>query len=133
MGENGSKRGVLALVLRLERELLGPETRGDAARMHSLLAEEFCEVGSSGRVFGREEIVALLQKEPAGRFLMEDAVAAFVAESVILVTYRAVRVSEREQGAGESRAESLRSSLWVLREGRWRMLFHQGTLASSLT
>ncbi len=132
MGVGESRQDALELVLGLERELLGPETRGDAARVRSLLPPDLREVGSSGRVFGREEIAALLQKEPAGRFLMEDAAAAFVAESVILVTYRAVRVSEREQGAGEARVESLRSSLWVLREGRWQMLFHQGTPAASL-
>jgi catechol 2,3-dioxygenase-like lactoylglutathione lyase family enzyme len=28
----------------------------------------------------------------------------------------------RRQGS-----ESLRSSLWVMRDGRWQMLFHQGT------
>jgi hypothetical protein len=39
------------------------------------------------------------------------------------VTYRAVRRDESDH----SEVASLRSSLWVIRDGRWQMLFHQGT------
>jgi hypothetical protein len=32
--------------------------------MHNALAEDFCEFGSSGRIYLRDEIVNVLQAEP---------------------------------------------------------------------
>jgi hypothetical protein len=46
-----------------------------------------------------------------------------LAPGVVLVTYNAVRQDESE----EQLAYSLRSSIWRLSEGRWQMIFHQGT------
>jgi hypothetical protein len=45
-----------------------------------------------------------------------------LAEGVVLATYRATRHGERA-------VTSLRSSIWKLEGGRWRMEFHQGTVA----
>jgi len=44
-----------------------------------------------------------------------------------LVTYRA----ERRNEFGALTAMSLRSSVWILRDNRWKILFHQGTPAAS--
>jgi len=53
---------------------------------------------------------------------IEDFEAMELAADAVLVTYK---VTLRRKGA-ES-ASSLRSSIWLKREGRWRILFHQGT------
>ncbi|WP_433984284.1 hypothetical protein RBB78_04370 [Tunturiibacter empetritectus] len=45
---------------------------------------------------------------------------AQLAEDVVHATYRATT----------SVAVSHRSSLWVFRDNRWQLLFHQGTIAS---
>jgi len=105
---------------KLETDLLRPEVRRSREALLSLLAEEFCEFGSSGRIYTRQEIIESLQTESPVRISVTDFSVARLAAGVALVTYRA--------GAGDS--ISLRSSLWVLRDNRWQMRFHQGTKAA---
>ena len=69
--------------------------------------------------------MAELAGETEREIALRDFEVEVLAEGVALATYRAVR---REVGA--EAIESLRSSVWVEREGRWQMVFHQGTVAS---
>jgi len=47
----------------LEERLLDPEVRHDRAAAAALLDPEFLEIGSSGRLFTREQILAFLAEE----------------------------------------------------------------------
>lgn len=111
---------------RLETDLLRPEIRRDSEALLGLLAVEFCEFGSSGRIYSRDEIVKALQTESPQPFSVTDFSVKVLSEGVVLATYRAHR---SEPGRGVS--ASLRSSIWVLRDSRWQMVFHQGTRAGS--
>jgi hypothetical protein len=113
-----------ALLLSLERKLMDPAFRRNRAEVSTLLAEDFREFGSSGRVWTRDATVDLLATEalPAA-FDVEDFAVQRIGEEAALATYRAVRRSA-ESGAPQV---SLRSSLWVLHGDRWQVLFHQGT------
>ena len=106
----------------LEASLLTNAVRKDGARVAELLAEEFCEFGSSGGVYFKEDTVAALQGESEIRIAMKEFACRPVAEDAMLVTYRSVRTAE-----DGTMVTALRSSLWVFREERWQMLFHQGT------
>jgi hypothetical protein len=106
----------------LEESLLTNSLRKDAEKVSALLAEEFCEFGRSGTVYSKADILALLQDEEETRIVMRDFIYRSIAEGVALVTYR----SERAEPDGELIA-ALRSSLWLMRDGRWQMVFHQGT------
>jgi hypothetical protein len=106
----------------LEASLLTNAVRKDAARVSDLLAEEFCEFGSSGAVYSKAEMIASLQTGEDVLLTMKGFACRVVGEGVALVTYR----SEREVEGGEVVA-ALRSSLWVWRDGRWQIVFHQGT------
>ena len=78
--------------------------------------------GSSGRVFDKRRIIEALQQETPEKTLpisLVDFAVRRLAPNVMLVTYRAT-----SQDTLESR---LRSSIWKLIEGRWQMVFHQGT------
>ena len=89
-----------------------------------MLAENFLEFGSSGRVWTRNSIIELLSQETGfGPPAIEDFRCAFLTDGVTLVTYRTVRTDPE---TGEVLA-SLRSSIWVNEPGGWRMRFHQGT------
>src|SRR5262249_4850092 len=112
---------------RLEESLLQPDVRRDAAAVESLLADEFREFGSSGRVYNREQAIAALQTEGRCECSLTDFQATLIANSLALVTYKA---AQRGQG-GKAVSFSLRSSLWIHRDGRWQALFHQGTAAQS--
>ena len=110
------------LLRHLEEQLLKPEVRTSADRVGYLLADDFIEFGSSGRVFNKRQIIETLQQEArnsAPRVLLADFTVRQLAPDAMLVTYRAL-----SEGRGGSR---LRRSVWKLIDGRWRMLFHQGT------
>jgi ribonuclease HI len=106
-----------ALVEKLERELLGPLVRGDIGRTAVLLHPDFLEIGSSGRVWTRDAMMMALEEDPGERTDIEILGADRIGTSAVLLTYRSYARS----------GTTLRSSLWVLDGGRWRLRFHQGT------
>jgi hypothetical protein len=107
----------------LEEQLLLPEVRQSAKRVAALLADDFVEFGSSGRMFGKKRILALLRNETPVKRSLSRFGAMALSENIVLVRYRATR----RIGRGRS-VRSLRSSIWRRTNGQWRMVFHQGTL-----
>lgn len=101
----------------LEEQLLQSELRKNRDAVSALLAEDFCEFGSSGRVYDREQILAALSGEPHAEIAIVDFHAKQLSADVVLVTYQSVGDTQK----------ALRSSLWVLRGEHWQMVFHQGT------
>jgi len=71
---------------------------------------------------GSKSIDSLAQERPMEGSLTDLSVRSLAAD-VTLVTYRAVG---RESASGNE-WHSLRSSVWKLTDGRWQMIFHQGT------
>ena len=106
----------------LEELLLTDAVRKDREFASSLLVEEFREFGSSGRSYTRTEILDFLETEPPVQLSLEDFDASLLSENVALVTYRSIR----EMGEATP-SKALRSSIWVFRDGRWQVVFHQGT------
>lgn len=107
----------------LEESLLMVSVR-KSERVDQLLAEGFVEFGSSGRVFSKEEIIASLRDEPPVKVTATAFKVVLFAPNTALLTYRAHRHSTPP-------VYTLRSSYWLVQHGRWRMVFHQGTLASA--
>jgi Domain of unknown function (DUF4440) len=63
-GGNPADPETVALIRRLEDALLVPEVRKSAAQIAALLADEFVEIGSSGRIYDKDQIIGQLQQEP---------------------------------------------------------------------
>lgn len=105
-----------------EASLLTSTTRKNPEAVSYLLAEDFREVGSSGRVYTRPEMIAGLQEETPLTLTLHDFQVTSLAPNAALVTYRSVK---EQPGAPSSCA--LRSSIWTQEEDTWRILFHQGT------
>ncbi|QNK70352.1 VOC family protein [Variovorax sp. PAMC26660] len=112
-----------ALLLKLEGDLHLREVRASAARLEELLEDDFQEIGISGTTWTRPAIVEALRDEVFSERTMSDFRVQRIAPDVALVTYRV----HRKAIAQRPSADSLRSSLWRQRLGRWRMAFHQGT------
>ena len=91
--------------------------------MDALLAPDFQEFGSSGRVWTRNAILDLLTSENYVRPAIEDFHCTMIAEGVALVTYRTTRPMAGSRVA----TASLRSSLWTQQNGVWLLRFHHGT------
>jgi hypothetical protein len=117
-----STEDVLALHLReLEESLLLASVR-KSGRVAQLLADNFVEFGSSGRLFTKEQIVASLCAESPTIVTTTEFKVVLLAPGAALVTYRAHRHTEPP-------VYTLRSSLWQMQNGQWKMIFHQGTLS----
>ena len=127
MNDPGDRSSIASQLRFLEESLLDPAVRRDRLRLKDLLAEDFLEFGSSGRVWNRNTIIELLARESS--FVppqIEDFRCSLLAEDVALIAYRTVR-TDPDTGTGLA---SLRSSVWVHTNGGWRMRFHQGTRTS---
>jgi len=115
--------GLAELLLHLERQLMDPVFRKNREQVSALLAEDFREFGSSGRVWSRAAILDLLANEEAYTApVVEDFAMQRISPETALVTYRTLRAD----AASDAPQVTLRSSLWVLRGNRWQVLFHQG-------
>ena len=108
---------------RLEESHLRPEVRSSPEATRALLAEDFVEFGSSGRVLDRAAVEASVAGQPAFGSRIDDFVVRALSRDAALTTYR---LSAWPVSGGPAKV-TLRSSVWVRREGRWVMLFHQGT------
>jgi hypothetical protein len=121
-GANQSEE-IVSQLLRLEQKLLDPAVRRDRSRVSELLAEDFVEFGSSGRVWTRDRILDLLATEEYVPPAIKDFECRQISSEAMLATYRAVRVDTLTG----TRTVTLRSSIWKMESGAWRILFHQGT------
>jgi hypothetical protein len=89
----------------------------------ALLDEAFLEVGASGRTWSRAEVVALLGADPPSSLELHDLVVERLTDDVALVRF----VTE---DPGPTRRLARRASVWVRRDGTWRLRYHQGTVAA---
>jgi hypothetical protein len=91
------------------------------------LADDFLEFGSSGGVYDKAVIIDALALEASDSVPLPEVIdftVKVIAADAVLVLYRSVRYSD---GATPDKT-TLRSSIWKLSDGRWRMFFHQGTI-----
>lgn len=94
-------------------------TRADFERM---MAEDFWEVGASGRRYSKEFILAELQRRDAGEHANQWEAHDFhcrkLAENLYLLTYTLL------QGERKTR----RATIWQKTPAAWKIVFHQGTI-----
>jgi len=108
----------------LETSLHKSEIRRFSEAAAALLADDFIEFGSSGKIWGKSSIVENMRREEPRdqEIIVEDFVARELAPDVVLVTYIS-RTSTANQF-------TLRSSIWRNIATKWQMVFHQGTPSS---
>ncbi len=103
----------------LEEHLLTDEVRLDPLKLKKYLAEDFFEFGSSGHIWHMQ---SYLGENGAG--IIDASIANFsihpLSEDIVLVTYLLENRTRHNY--------SLRSSIWKIFDGVWKMVFHQGTV-----
>ncbi|MFC1954572.1 DUF4440 domain-containing protein [Chloroflexota bacterium] len=109
----------------LEEKLARSSVRNPVQDISELIADEFIEYGSSGRIFDKSQVIEGLQSREPVEIILSDFDVKSLASDVILATYRA----EIHQ-SDERIKHSLRSSIWGFTEERWQIIFHQGTLST---
>jgi hypothetical protein len=111
-------------ILELEERLLRPEVRRSSQALDELLGAEFIEFASDGTAYDKAQVVAALQAEALYLRSITEFRLVALAKDLVHATYR---VTKRRDASQDS-AVSLRSSIWKERDGRWQLIFHQGTL-----
>lgn len=92
----------------------------DGRPLPEILADDFAEFGASGRHWTVGAMrAALADATPGEPVELLDFEVALLAPDVALATYR----------LGPPRPSN-RSSVWIRRNDRWQVRFHQGTLTA---
>jgi len=115
-------------ILKLEKDLLKPEIRQSVEKTSELLIDGFTEFTSSGNIYNYN--IGQVIDEGANLQEMDWEITDFeinqLSNDCVLATYRLIKHSKLD----ENRKYSLRSSIWKCFDGKWKMIFHQGTLIS---
>ena len=106
----------------LENKLLSAAVRKSAEEIAQLLADDYLEYGSSGKVYNKKDTIEALQSEPVIEISAHDFNVKLLTPEVALVRYIAVKKDKTIIDAS-----SLRSSLWKKTGENWQIVFHQGS------
>jgi hypothetical protein len=107
------------MLFELEQRLAQVGKKLPADEISAIIAEDFVEFGSSGKIWSRAEIIAAMSKWEAIERIVDDFRVRDLSPSLCLVTYKS--------SASGKPGFSLRSSLWRKDGDGWRIIFHQGT------
>jgi hypothetical protein len=111
------------IILGSEEKLNNTEVRKSADELDDLIADNFFEIGSSGKKYFKEDVINFLQLESEQKIFIEDFEMTELTDGLILANYRAVKLNPKTN----VKIFSLRSSSWRLFNGKWKIVFHQGT------
>ncbi len=106
---------LLLLIQQLESSLLDPSVRQSPEQLNKLIAEDFLEFGSSGKVYNKQH--CLEPDEHIRQFVAKDFKIKELSDGIVLATYKSI----------EDGSVSLRSSIWKCYGYEWQIVFHQGT------
>lgn len=106
---------------RLEEELWHEQTRFDTQRMGELISPDFFECGRSGRVYHRQETLAVAHQTIDAVFPLPELHIRLLNDNTAQVTYNSAVTYD---GVVEY---ARRSSIWSRTTSGWMLRFHQGT------
>ncbi|MDP6452895.1 MAG: nuclear transport factor 2 family protein [SAR202 cluster bacterium] len=113
-------------VLQAEREWLLAHLNCDVAALDKLMADEYAQINSDGRVVGKAEVIASF--ESGGRHWDEahsdELEVRVYGESAVVIG----RWQARGLNTGQAFDYSARYvSVWIWRDDRWQMTIDQST------
>jgi len=104
------------LLYELETELHKKKVRSSSQALARLLADDFIEFGSSGRIFTKAAIIEALKTESVDQPIhVEDFQVRELSPEIALVTY----IASRTDPYGSISRRALRSSLWKREREVW--------------
>ena len=105
------------LLQKLEELLHVQSVRSTAQELDKLLADEFFELGVSGKIWTRESVIQTLKSESFSKRSMSDFKLSILAPEIALVTYRAHRFATEDRPSPTR--FGARSGNGSGRDGRW--------------
>jgi hypothetical protein len=106
---------------KLEEELWREATRFDRRRMDEVLAADFFEFGMSGRVYLREDTLAVARAPIDAVLPLPGFRARLLSPEIAQVTYDSAVTYDGIV------FHAHRSSIWSRSATGWKLRFHQGT------
>lgn len=112
-------------ILELENELLKTKTRQSAEKINELLSDDFIEFCSSGKIYkyNKGDVFYKDIILPEVKWEIKEFTTTELSSECIMATYKLIKLNEKI-------IYSLRSSIWKCINGKWKMIFHQGTYTS---
>lgn len=113
-------------IIELETRLHQCNSRRDDQTLEHLLHSEFAEIGRSGQLYSRKDVVeALLAETHQSKIAAENFALGKISEGVVILTYQSFELTPDNVKV----RRTLRSSIWQWSEPYgWQMRFHQGTV-----
>jgi hypothetical protein len=100
-----------------------PELGTARADYENMTTADFWEVGASGRRYGREEVLAELDRRreapPADAWEATGFHCRELAQDIFLLTYTLLQ---------DNRRKTRRATIWQRTQEGWKIVFHQGTI-----
>jgi hypothetical protein len=105
----------------MEESLWVADTRFDQNYMDEVLAPDFFEIGRSGQVYQREDIVKSPKRPIYAAIPLPDFSVRMLSEDLAQVTYNSHTTFDSMIELGR------RTSIWSRWKNGWTLRFHQGT------
>ena len=121
MSSHVISEGDRAELVRLEEAMWRAETRFDLGFQQARFAPDFIEIGRSGRVYSREQIVSVPPQEIRAVLPLANLAVRLLDRDTAQLTYDSL------VKYGEMTEHGRRSSIWSRTSSGWVMRFHQGT------
>lgn len=112
-------------ILQLEKELLKSEVRKSSQKINEILSDDFIEFCSSGNIYRYKNGDIFQEKDDKleNNWRILDFEIKELSDDCLLALYKVIKLNEKD----ENKRSSIRSSIWKLQDGKWEMIFHQGT------
>lgn len=116
--------------LRAREPVFHMEPEGaDEAHFEAMLVDDYFEVGASGRVYTRENVMEIVlgrygRGEPGIDNEVEDFRVRQIGDQMFIATYTL------HQPDGHTTRSTRRSTVWTNTAGQWQVVYHQGTILS---
>jgi len=117
---------LLDLLVDLERGLHRKSIRRSKEKLNECLHDDFEEIGSSGKIYNKDQIIEELLNETPFTINASDFELKMFSEDIAQLKYKT-----QNTASNNLTHTTLRSSIWKNEGSKWKMVFHQGTVVQT--
>ena len=120
-GSRITEAGILPkLIEALEQSLLSASVRQSTEQLNKLIADDFYEIGASGKTYDKKNILSRLPLEQN-----DDLLGKVIDFEIYQISENLIRANYTLE---EKTRRTLRTSIWKRQNDNYQMIFHQGIL-----
>jgi hypothetical protein len=123
--ESNKNMEILDVLIGLEKKLHSFNAQKSKKELDILLSEKFKEIGASGRIYTKKEVLDNLTKSRQYEIEATDFNVNELSPGIMQLLYKTT-----EKADSSVIRTTVRHSLWKKHGNNWKMIFHQGTVSS---